>query len=60
MTKKNETMPFAATWMGLDIVTLSEVSQTEREKCDIPDMRNLKRNGRQIDVFTKQTHRRRE
>ena len=25
--KKNETMPFAATWMDLDINTVSEISQ---------------------------------
>ena len=27
--KRNEVMPFAATWMDLDIVILSEVSQTK-------------------------------
>ena len=27
--KKNEVMPFTATWMDLDIVILSEVSQTK-------------------------------
>ena len=31
-TKKNETVPFAATWLDLEMIILSELSQTEKER----------------------------
>ena len=41
--KKNEIMTSAATWMDLEIIILSEVSQTEEDKYhDIAYMWNLK------------------
>ena len=33
--EKNEIMPFAATWMDLEIIILSEISQTETDKYHI-------------------------
>ena len=35
-------MPFAATWMGLETVILSEVSQKEKDKYHITYMWNVK------------------
>ena len=56
-------MPFAGTWMDLEIIILSEVSQAEKAKSHISlNMQNLKRNVIQMNLFTKQkqTHRLRE
>ena len=33
--EKNEIMPFSATWMQLEIIILSEVSQKEKDKYHI-------------------------
>ena len=42
--KRNEVMPLAATWMDLEIIILSEVSQTEKDKYHIISlMWNLKK-----------------
>ena len=30
--KKNEIMPFAATWMDLEIIILSKISRKEKDK----------------------------
>ena len=30
--KKNEMLPFAATWMDMEGIMLSEISQTEKDK----------------------------
>ena len=36
--KKSEIMPFEAAWMQLEIIILSEVSQTEKDKYDMTSM----------------------
>ena len=42
--KRNEIMPFAATWMDLEIIILSEVNQGEKDKYNtISLMQNLKK-----------------
>ena len=40
--RRNERMPFAETWMHLEIIILSEVSQAEKDKYDIAYMQNFK------------------
>ena len=41
--KKNDIIPFAATWMDLEMIILNEGSQTEKDKYDIIHMWNLKK-----------------
>ena len=41
--KKNEIMPFAARWMDLEIIILSQVSQTKKISYDTTYMWNLKK-----------------
>ena len=52
--KKNEIMPSAAAWMELEIITLSEVSQTERQiSYDISYVWNLKYDTNELIYETK-------
>ena len=56
-------MPIAATWMDLETVILSEVSQTEKEKyCMISLICGIEKEMIQVNLFTKQrqTHRLKE
>ena len=61
--KKNEITPFAATWMDLEVIILSEVSQTEKDKYPmIPLICGILKKMIQMNLFTKQkqTYRLRE
>ena len=50
--EKNKKLPFAATWMDLEIFTLNEVSQTQKESI-ILLLCGIKK-GVQMKIFTKQ------
>ena len=56
----NELMPFAETWMDLEIITLNEVNHMEKDKYhDITYLQNLKKMI-QMNLFMKQTNGRRK
>ena len=50
--KKSEVMPFAATWMDLELIILSEVRQVEKDKYHITYLWNLKKRSRLTDAFS--------
>ena len=52
--KKSERMPFAATWTDLEIIILSEVSQTEKDKHHMISLRRGISNVTQMSLFMKQ------
>ena len=53
-------MLFAATWIQLEIIILSEVSQKEKGKYHITYMWNLKRNDTNELTYKAETHRHRK
>ena len=55
--KKNEIMPFAATWTDLEVILLGEVSQKEKGKYHLPSLPcgTLKYDAKE--PFIKQKHR---
>ena len=51
-------MPIAATWKDPEIIILSEVSQTQEDKCHMQSLLwNLKYNKENLFINQKQTHR---
>ena len=53
--KKSEIMSFVATWMGLEIIILSEVSQTDKDNY-FPYLFVESKQMLQMNLLTKQKH----
>ena len=58
--KKNEMMPFAATWINLAIIILSEVNHKEKDKYYMISLICRIQNTTQMNLPMKQAHRHRE
>ena len=58
--EKNRTMPFAATWVQLEIIILSEVIRKERDKYHVPFFIYGFLNVTQMNLSMKQNHEQRE
>ena len=54
--KRNEIMPFAATWMDLEIVIQSKVSHTEKQKYCIHIVYMWSQKSDTDELFAKQKH----
>ena len=52
--KKNEIMLFAVTWIDLEIVILSELSQTEKDKYHLISLHMESKKMVQMNLSTKQ------
>ena len=55
--KKNEIMPSAATWMNLEIIIKSEVSQTEKDKYMISFICGTRKTDTNRHLLNRDTHR---
>ena len=58
--KENEIIPFAATWMQLEIIILSEVSQKEKDKYHMVSLMCATYNMTQVNLAARQTRGHRE
>ena len=56
-TKRNEIMPFAATWTDLEIIILSEVSQKEKDKYHMVSLMCATYNMTQVNLAQTRGHR---
>ena len=57
LSHNSERMPFAATWMKLEIILLTEVGERKTNTCDIIYMWNLKCDANELIDETEQNHR---